>query len=208
MSQYTNVGGVARKVTKRYENIGGVAKNILKAYDNVNGVARQYFTGGIPWRKWSCNYSAASDPWYVEGESSGVYQVGYTATSNWGGSTWYGYEDYEFSGDEGFIGIGGGTVPIEDMPNYYMVDTTRVTIVTNMERVDSDTYEVTWEVIAVCQGYYYPASYDKGSTDYGIVYAPEGDLPEEGTLVKGSTADNYCVVEVDGTYYYYEKVEQ
>lgn len=43
MAQYTNVGGVARRVTKRYEKIGGVAKNVLKAYNNVSGVARRYF---------------------------------------------------------------------------------------------------------------------------------------------------------------------
>lgn len=43
MAQYTNVGGVARCVTKRYENIGGVGRNIVKAYENVNGVARKFF---------------------------------------------------------------------------------------------------------------------------------------------------------------------
>lgn len=206
MAQYTNVGGVARKVTKRYENIGGVAKNVLEAYNNVSGVARQYFAGGNPWRKWNCNYKAASDVWYVEGETESGHGVGYTWTVNWGGSGMYLSSDYSFDSSEGFIGINGSTVSFSDAVGYYDVDQTRVSLITNVTQVDSDSYVVTYEVVNVCQGYYYPSSYSKGTTDYGIVYVPEGQVPENGELKDGSVDGDYCAVYLDGTYYYYERV--
>ncbi len=48
---YTEVNGVARKVTKMYDGVGGVARKVSKAYIGVNGVALACFPGtpaGVP----------------------------------------------------------------------------------------------------------------------------------------------------------------
>ena len=47
--------------------------------------------------------------------------------------------------------------------------------------------------------------YSKGTTSYGTISAETGTLPETGTLYSGSASDDYCIIEVDGTYYYYVK---
>ena len=45
---YDEVGGVARKVTKKYAGVAGIARKTTKCYDGVGGVARQYFGSGMP----------------------------------------------------------------------------------------------------------------------------------------------------------------
>lgn len=46
----------------------------------------------------------------------------------------------------------------------------------------------------------------KGSTYYGEITAPIGELPEEGTLFDGAIDEDYCALEIGYNYYYYEKV--
>lgn len=46
-------------------------------------------------------------------------------------------------------------------------------------------------------------SFSKGSTYYGEIEVEDGVLPEEGFLEDGSAYDSYCVLYVDGNYYYY-----
>lgn len=208
MAQYTNVGGVARKVTKRYENIGGVAKNVLKAYNNVSGVARQYFASGIAWRKWSCTYIPGSDPVYVRGEHDS-WAVGETSSTMLPLPGWLA-GSYTFDSSYGFS-YSGGSVAVEAFNasaaiGCYIVYSDMVFLVTGVYD-DQLTYcFLNLEVVDVCKCYEDPAYCVKGSTDYGTVYAPEGDLPEEGTLVEGSATGDYCVIKVGSTYYYYERV--
>jgi hypothetical protein len=51
-------------------------------------------------------------------------------------------------------------------------------------------------------------TYSRGSNLLGSARAPEGEIPQEGTLLEGSYIDGYCVLEIEGTPYYYmsEKV--
>ena len=48
-------------------------------------------------------------------------------------------------------------------------------------------------------------TYSKGDTFYEIVSVAKGTLPESGTLIEGSATDSYCIIDIDGTYYYYVK---
>jgi hypothetical protein len=52
----------------------------------------------------------------------------------------------------------------------------------------------------------YETVYSKGEVSYGAVVAEKDALPENGTLVSGSPYGSYCVIEINGTCYYYEKV--
>lgn len=187
--------------------IKSVAKRVKRAYvGDSNNKARLWMFEGVTWRKWSCDYSERSETWYEEVNSDGMHSIGDTATVTWGGPTWYGCTDYGFSRDEGYYAIDNSKVSIEDMVGMYDVSSDSVILVLDMVPTGGDWYDVTWEYVALAKGYYYPATYSKGSIDCGTVYAQDGDLPESGTLVKGSASDSYCVVEVDGTYYYYEKL--
>lgn len=49
-------------------------------------------------------------------------------------------------------------------------------------------------------------SYSSDSTLYDTIITIDGLFPEEGTLIDGSTVDSYCVIEIDGTKYYYKRV--
>jgi hypothetical protein len=72
--------------------------------------------------------------------------------------------------------------------------------------VYSDTqYAVRYVKRIVARASYVPVSYSKGSTSYGLVTAPEGSFPEGGTLIEGSATGSYCILLVNGTYYYYVK---
>lgn len=67
------------------------------------------------------------------------------------------------------------------------------------------TCTITGKVVAECESTATTTetTYAKGSVSYGTIEAEEGSLPEEGTLIEGSVADGYCVLEINGTYFYY-----
>lgn len=205
MAHYISTDGVARKVTKRYENVGGVARSILKAYVNANGAARQYFAAGIPWRKWSCRVETCYD--YTWDDRDVGSTRSFTVS---GGSVWFTTTGgYTFDSEDGFsadYGNYGRTDPADMVGRYSVVDD-EVRQWTVCEITDDDRYYLEWEVVASAS-YTTWDSYEKGDTDYGIVYAPEGALPEEGTVWNGSAHTDSCVVQVDGTCYYYEKVTE
>lgn len=207
MAQYTNVGGVARRVTKRYENVDGVARNVQKAYNNVGGVARQYFQlGGIKWRKWSCDRTASSSYTRTDegvGETTTFSNI--TASNHWFQS-WGSWSWSNSGGFEGDYSDYKKASPDEIVGRYNAVDTELREYISCDDNGDG-TYNLTWEVIGTA---YEDVSYDydKGTTDYGVVYAEEGELPANGTLEEGSATGSYCVIKVGGTYYYYEKITE
>ena len=203
MAQYTNVGGVARKVTKRYENIGGVARNIVKAYNNASGAARLYFAcGGVKWRKWSCDVSTDSSYTRTDDGVGETKSFNVSINSVW----WTTFGDYYFDSNGGFQGDYGDyekSTPDTIVGRYSVVDTELRQWISCEDNGDG-TYTLVWEVVGTAEEDRYTV-YRKGTTDYGIVSAEEGALPENGELVEGHPTGRYCAVLRDGTYYYYEK---
>lgn len=205
MGQYQGVAGVARRVTRRHQGVDGIARMVTKAYLGVGGVARQYFAAGIPWRKWSCQQVDETGG-YEQVESSGVHTVGdtFTQTASSGSARWAAFSAYSFDGDVGFCLTGYGVATPETIVGRYQGSDDVIYQCIACEENGDGTYTLMWEYIgfAACDSW---CSYQKGDTDHGVVYAPEGQLPEDGSLADGSAAGSWCVVLVDGTLYYYEK---
>ena len=220
MPIYDGVNGVAREVKKKYDGVNGVAREVTKVYDGVDNVARECFSSGAVWRKYACYHT---EPHYVENTTSSEIGTTRSEPFHWSysaqnGQNFFVGKSFVFQYDSGFrirelysfhmrdettidevreilvggycaIGTHAGTIVsvdsmISSTGNY---PTKIVTLTFNVERV-ADFIDESWSV---------------GSTSYGTITASEGELPEEGTLVKGSLEEGYCVLQVGSTYYYY-----
>lgn len=208
------VDGVHEVGKKAYLTVDGKHRMIKKMYHIINGVHRLCYQLGIEWIKFSCNVT--TDTHYTETNESATQSVG----DSIGGESKHGlpngtvtvYTDYAFDSDRGYYGIDQVTVAAEDIAGYYRVVNTQVICYTGssyVEDPDFGSYGGYWylygyiDALATGGTSYY---YSKGSTNYGTVYVEEGAIPDGGTRVSGSEAVGYCVVNVGGTYYYYEKV--
>lgn len=182
-----------------------------KAFLTVGGVHKLVYSSGVAWEKYSCNVSTETDETYERVTPSGETKT-FTA---WFLTAYYEYAFHDWGGFGG--GLGNANEYIDtvekansvDLVGMYHITTEEAweiisvdevsesggklnlkftaKLVDQCELISSDTYNV----------------YSKGSTSYGTVEADEGALPESGTLIEGSVADGYCVLEIDGTYYYY-----
>ena len=218
-AHYVGVNGVARKVKKQYVGVAGVARNVTKGYVGVNGVARQYFASGVKWGKYSCDYtprhftkatslnlneSKFGTETIKAGNTNHAFALGYYWMSDTLG---YGVTEYtEITGADILSTSGNAVVGLYRLPiESHIEQITRVTDIS--EDADGNvTYTLYSKTVA--KGYRVEATYNKGSTFYGNVYAPEGQLPESGTVIKGSLADGYYVLRSGSTYYYYVLVEE
>lgn len=191
----TTSDGVYAVGTKAFLTVDGVHRKVKKMFRTTDGVHRLCYQFGIEWKKYSCNYSEGYSQY--TGTLSGTSSMPLSAISN---VTWY--DSYGFSSDNGFYGVGPNT----GVSNPEVIANARCHFVTatSVDKVTSydDTY-IYLEEVGRANGTF---SYSKGDTEYGSVYAEEGTLPEDGTCVNGSATGTSCVLQIDGTYYYYEKV--
>lgn len=185
-----------------------VAREVIKAYDEVDGVAREYFPGGVSWRKWS----TAQSVMYYQNTGPGtdsdvtltVPYSHYIQFSN----TYSFSSNYGYSVTDTFL-IGGqaGLSSIDfSVSGVYYASGNRLVKVNYLQTFSDDgsNYVITYNVTT-----YYPSmyiAYSKGTVDYGVIIVPAGELPEIGFLNSGSATSRYCVLQVNGTYYYYERV--
>ena len=211
-AQYIGIDGVARKVVKDYIGVEGVARNVTKSYVGVDGVARQCFesTSGVKWEKYNCNVSTTKTHTQVTSgtplNTTGTHSHAGTYTMypnySWGGSS-TGYHVYGTG--KTLSAAGTGAVGYYHMfwinNKYWAVH--QVTSVTYNS--SSGNYTCGYKVVAA-ETQTSKTNYSKGSTSYGTVTAPEGELPEAGTLTKGSATSSYCILKIGSTYYYYVKV--
>ena len=202
-AHYVGVDGVARKVTKHYVGVDGVARKVKSGYIGVNGVARQYCSQSkVVWTK--CNANVYPNYIYTR-TNEGVGQVGGYVDETSTSTSWGAAISTGFSSTSGFIGY-----------DYYAYDNPRmlvgkyyVTSDTVYEIINADYFRngisIEYVVIAKAITTFSHNDYKKGTTSYGNITALDNGLPEEGTLVAGSISGSYCVLEINGNYYYYEK---
>ena len=174
----------------------GVARKIKKAYIGVDGVARLIF-GGVTWNKYSCTTSY----FYQQEDPS----HGYNGSHLYGVETSEFYSSYSWSEPQGFILSGKVTLPVSSAAGYYTGHQAQVYKIISVSPSTELGIKYTAQVRTVGLAMQC-TSFSKGTTSYGEITVDEASLPEEGTLMRGSASDNYCVIKVDGTYYYYEKV--
>lgn len=147
------------------------------------------------WAKYSCEITEAH---YEDTEVSDLY------FNSWYDSSIPLYDSFEFSSEVGYSGIGLNTFYTTDdlteaVGKYHVTDE-RVVEITSLVK-DNSWFD--YEGTKVRERTYFDTTYSKGSTSYGTVEAETGALPEDGTLIEGSVADGYCVLEIGGAYYYY-----
>lgn len=218
MPRYRNVSGIAREVSKRYLNVDGIAREITKGYKNIDGVAREYWSSGIGssdiklWKK----YSVTTTTNYTWTDTPNSSKIGTIETRKGTGpdASISIIKQYAFSTTKGWYGTKGGVANTEEEAiGYYFGDNYIVgqyiaqITAAEITLLDSGSYSytLTGTVIEYAKRSSF-VTYSKGLTDYGVVTATEGELPEEGTYVEGSDADGYYVINIDGTNYYYEKL--
>ena len=201
-AHYVGVDGVARKVTKHYVGVDGVARKIKSEYVGVDGVARQYYSQSkAVWAKYNTNVY----PNYIytrtnEGVGRAGEYISETYTGMWGAAM-----SFSFSSTSGFIGYDYYSYddPKLLIDKYYLTRDTVYEII-NADYLNGGIY-VAYVVIAKAITTFSHNDYKKGTTSYGNITALDNGLPEEGTLVAGSISGSYCVLEINGNYYYYEK---
>lgn len=218
MALYDPVDGVYRKVSKIYDPVDGVYRKVKAAYDPVDGVHRKYFSSDARWQKWSCR----------EIETIGdehVYHLEKTAVA-WANRETTFYATRTKDPDAGCYYVSDPVTLVitdEETANeaiglfdpIYVQAGGKVTgscdelIAFHSIEPDYSSYPTMYQVFFEAIGSYYPKSYEyrKGNTCYGEITAPDGALPEDGTLIEGSANGSYCVLKIGSTYYYYVKEE-
>lgn len=194
---YIGIDNKARKVTKCYIGINGIARKIKKAYIGVNGIAQAIF-GGVTWKKYSADMHRE---YYQTQDNTGWTRTGYIYTDT---TTFY--SGYSFSESNGFTFTGAQELsPFDAVGMYWYHNEFGVDQVVSAKAISTSPigHEVTYTRVASCNNRDW---YTKGTTYYGEVTADEDSLPEEGTLHEGSIEGDYCVININGTDYYYEKV--
>lgn len=199
---YIGVDGKARKVKGGYIGIDGVARKIKKGYiGDANGVARLCYQSTVEWAK----YSSAKE----FGDFTKLTAKSETKRISDGTV----YPSYEFSAKSGYEGTGASStlssLGSNAVNNYYRIETeefdaykqTKVYLIYYWYPA-GDYYQMSIEAIAQSD----VIGYQKGDVSYGVVTTEYGKIPENGTLVEGSVDGDHCIVDVNGTYYYYEKV--
>ena len=163
--------------------------------------------GRVKWMKYSCNR-----------ETDGSYtETSRNVGTQYGGDSRYStnfqihaYGDYEFSASNGFTGLDYyGRVPAADAVDYYDVDSETVFRIDSVEETTHNGEDclLIYKTLVANADYDEDEWYEKGSTEYGYIYASKGRLPEEGECVSGRATGSYCVLKIENKYYYYEKVD-
>jgi hypothetical protein len=178
-------------------------RKIKKLFRTVNGIFRLIYSSGVIWEKYNCNLEIHTESLYVE-TTDGVGNIT-TDSLKWDDFVYGDYSFWEHGGFEGEgsryqVGSSDGTIS-DWVIGKYIVYETEVYKITSL---DSENGDVTCEIVAACvEEVIEETIYSKGSISYGMIEVDEGMLPERGTLVEGSYADGYCVLEIRGTYFYY-----
>lgn len=161
---------------------------------------------GIRWEKWSCNtfYTGGyyrKDSYYLDLTKSTAFIPKDRTHSV--------FADYEWGGrDEGWIGTGQHALTFDEAPNsnYYVVTGIYVFPAEELAIFGTGAWGVKGRCVASAEYVDEDEFYTKGSTDYGTVVAKRGELPESGTLIEGSATGEYCIIDVNGTKYYYTRL--
>lgn len=218
MPIYDEVNGVARAVSKMYDEVDGVARQTTKVYDEVDGVARQTFLNGITWDKYT---GQEVETVYEEiNPSSETISNQYAYYLDKTNQFWDGYTfQTKYTGYVGLRTVDAFTsgMTISQIRTLiqgkYRVTKTSVQIV---ETVTSRSYGpsgdanpyvvITWTGTEVAAAKEVPV-YRKIAYQGTVEGVPEGELPEDGTLLSGDSTSDYCVIQVGSQIYYYERIE-
>lgn len=204
------VGGVHRTGSTAYLTVDGIHRKALKMYKTIGGVHRLCYEAGVKWLKYSCDVNLVPYTRYKEGDwvldnQNDYFEAGVIAVLDFSLS-------YSFDVNTGKFALGKlySLMP-EDLENaYHMSSTNNSRLYKYADQVAD--YDTDGNILGYYYNYYYKdaeevteyyQTYSKGATSYGSVYAEEGSWPEDGIVITHN--DNYCIIQIGDTYYYYEK---
>lgn len=209
MAHKTRVGGTAYEIKGGKTRVGGTGYSIGKGKTRVGGTAYS-ISFGVTWAKYSCEATEVQFDYY---EMPNHPSIGRESTTQNGVRSEHKmtvYEGYAFTKETGYFGTGAKSVYITSCVGYYRVVNSQVRRYVSVTFSHEDDtykyYDVTTVGVAEASGGGTITQYNKGSTSYGKITVDENVLPEQGTLVSGSATENYCVIRINGTNYYYQKV--
>lgn len=209
---------IAKKLFLTDEN--HVHRKARKAFLTKDGVHRLVYSSGTNWEKYDCEI--VQEGGYYEEVAPGGSGVGYYTST-----TLTLYDSYEFSAEDGYIGIGEGTYSLpadcsSAVGKYMVRKYTHIslkTLYSTVELIDSFSSQgdddwpsnapsghtrcYRYTAVALAEDIPVEHSYEQGYVHYGTIEAEEGELPENGELIEGSATDSYCILRIDGEYYYY-----
>lgn len=189
-----------------------VHRKAKKMFRTQNGVFRTVYSSGVRWAKYSCD---AFDEVYEYQETDHIGGSSVGDIEKWGTSYLNYCTEYTFDKSVGFCSAGNyhyaDTAADLASASGYIVTSDTVFRIVTVSVISEDPggpclVDVEAEIVALCDTLTYTA-YRKGSENFGIIEAEDSELPENGELVEGSPNDSYCILDVDGTYYYYVRGE-
>lgn len=203
---YTESIGVARSGKQIYPGVGGVARRGKKGYFGVNGVARQFFASGdVKWLKYTVT-EETEWVYYEEDRVSGSYEDSYFADTHY-----FLYSDYAFDSRGGYYGVGSVREYGDSLLGYYDVTPTQVAVLSDVARIQEADGVYIMKTSYVYEQTFVALAHEEKETTYskktyiGETYAEAGQLPESGTLLAGQANGDFCVIQIGGTPYYFEK---
>ena len=218
VSDGTTTDNVARKVIQPYVGVDNIARKVLCGYMGVDNVARRVFGESlVTWNKYTCyqGKSGYEDMTDVSPNTGHSHVEGYIYRF---GTSLSAYSDYtlEYDGYYGnFISMTITSTTsqseVEDFITgaYELRDNGNWALVYRYDgvhsfSVDDNSIGIEFDLTEIASAYPENIYFNQGVFISSIA-VPEGELPEDGTLVEGSADGTYCVLEVNGTHYYYTR---
>jgi hypothetical protein len=179
----------------------------------------------VVWAKYSCNKTTQNIYIQTTRPTIGISQLTTVLKYNTANATIF-YRGYDFDESSGYTGYNritiSGITPestssdVSSLVGSYDIYGTEVLEVTGISSYSHNgnsqylDYGMKVTVNVKTVGYAELTTiekYSQGSTSYGFITTYENELPEEGALVDGSISGDHCILEINGTYYYYQRID-
>ena len=199
MAHKTTIDGTSYGVVGGRTLVDGTVYDINQGRTLVNGTEYDILFG-VKWIKFDCKVTTQTT--YTQ-EIPTQFKLNINESAD---RIEYSYADYYFTTTNGFI---GGTQIKHDngknMTGYHVTDTDVYEYGNDKVDLGSGWIEYHCKNVAHARKTV-TTIYSKGDTSHGSIYADPMELPEEGQLIEGSPSDSYCIIKINGTCYYYERV--
>lgn len=202
MALYDVLNGVYRKVSKKYDPVEGVYRKVTKAFDPVDGVYRQYFSSGVPWKKYNCTRKSQQTSEYVLGAEV------FNNADNGGHTQISGFSSYTFDKAKGTVYASGSLIFIQigDSDKVYANHGTggkAIEVYKLTNKGKKYTYIRTVET-KTSTVYTYTVGAEVGTT-----YAPEGAYPDaEKGYTYVTVSNGYTIMKDPSTGKYYAYLQE
>lgn len=200
-------------------SINGVSLKELRA----NGKLIWSALNMVNWAKYSCEIEEETPAHYEEGNFGSFPEIGHYLPD---GLSITAYDSYEFSSEDGYVGIGENTYVtpdgLADMVGKYHIEREITTSVDRFIVYEISSYEIAGEdgfagnyssdttccwhgtKVTECEQVDATFNYFRGSEYYGSIEVADGELPCDAEYII-EEYDDHCIAYIDGTYYYYTK---